>query len=704
MSAPNSKLPTPNCTAILAVDFETYYDRDYSLRKMDARTYVHHPKFDCYLMSIYGYVPQASRLPCPSSPSSDLCLPSSELFSWCGHPKDFSQWHLLSGATLVAHNAAFDSLVFKRLQALGVIPDFKSQVSGFQFPVWRCTASLAVYLSAPRSLKGACKQLLGIAVDKTQRDKAKGQASGDLFGNEAMAAYALEDARLCYLLWDKFNHLWSAEEQELATLTFEWGQHGIAVDSQRLAASIRTLETQRFNAAQALPWVDDLDEDTPLSHRKLAEECRKADIPCPASLAMDDPECAAWEDKYGADYAWVDAMRIFRRTNMLLKRFHTVRSRSFPVPLASRLPCRTAGVSPAQSAPSPNAQCLVPNACTYHFPYSLKYFGAVPGRWSGDAGFNVQNMPRGELFDVDLRRCFIPSPGNVFIIADLCQIEPRILAWLIGDAAFLDLVRSGIDIYEAHARSTMGYTDPRPLKEVDSDMRSLAKARTLGLGYGCGPKKFVAVAKNLGGIDITFSEAKQTVQDFRSKNPKITRLWQRLDRDFKRSAGSDYHIELPSGRELRYLSVCKNPRGYYTAETERGGRKRILYGGLLTENLVQATARDVFAEQLLNIHRYLCSTGISARDPASPCTAGVPPAQSAPQSLQNSTFPVHHSAVPTPFGRIVFHVHDEVIVEVPLSIAEQAREQLLAIMSTTPDWLSGCPVEAEATIHNHYTK
>lgn len=483
----------------LAIDFETYYDRDYSLKKMDAWSYVHHPKFDCYLMSVYGYV---SQVIAPAD--SNLSLPFEEkgvadpsienqksktgnLFSWAGHPKDFTRWEIFNNATLIAHNAAFDSLVFKRLQELGVIPQFVPQASclpckseavadpqiGNQKSAignitWRCTASMSVYLSAPRSLKGACKQLLDIAVDKTQRDKAKGQTSGDLFGNDDITAYALEDARLCYLLWDKYNYLWPEDEQELATLTFVWGQQGIAVDVPRLKQSIQTLETQRFNAAQALPWVDDLDEDTPLSHRKLAEECRKVDIPCPASLAMDDPECEAWENKYGADYAWVDAMRIFRRTNMLLKRFKTVQSRT--------------------------------RQGDHHFPYALKYFGAVPGRWSGDAGFNVQNMPRGELFNVDLRRCFIPAPGNVFIIADLCQIEPRILAWLIDDAAFLDLVRAGVDIYEAHARSTMGYTDPRSLKDVDPDMRSLAKARTLGLGYGCGPRKFVAVAKNLGGI------------------------------------------------------------------------------------------------------------------------------------------------------------------------------------------------------------
>ena len=582
-----------------AIDFETYYDRDYSLKKMDAYSYVHHPKFDCYLMSVYG-----------------------DDFKWVGHPKDFDQWHLFENAILVAHNAAFDSLVFRRLQEQGIIPQIGNLT-------WRCTASLAVFLSAPRSLKGACKQLLNIDVDKTQRSKASGQSGADLFGNEAMFAYALEDARLCYLLWEKFNHLWPDDEKELATLTFEWGQQGIAVDLQTLEESIQTLESQRLYAAQLLPWVEDLDADTPLSHHQLALACREAGIPCPVSLAMDDPDCEEWEEKYGPEYPWVNAMRIFRRTNMLITRFYTVRSR----------------VRKEDN----------------RFPYGMKYFGAVPGRWSGDAGFNVQNMPRGELFGVNLRSCFQPSDGNVFIIADLCQIEPRILAWLCEDEEFLYLVRSGVDIYEAHARSTMGYTNPAPLKEKNPALRSLAKARVLGLGYGCGPKKFMTVAKNLGGIELSLAEAKQTVADFRGKNPRIIRLWSRLDYDFRHSAIGDYSIELPSGRCLQYFDVHKTPQGLFAATTVRGGQKRILYGGLLCENLVQATARDLFAEHLLQIHR-----------------AGI--------------------------GRIVFHVHDEVIVEVPASRANEARKQIQTIMSTTPDWLSGCPVAAESGIFKRYTK
>jgi hypothetical protein len=242
-------------------------------------------------------------------------------------------------------------------------------------------------------------------------------------------------------------------------------------------------------------------------------------------------------------------------------------------------------------------------------------------------------------------------------------------------------------------------------------MRSLAKSRVLGLGYGCGPKKFVSVAKNLGGLEITFAEAKQTVADFRAKNPRISRLWKQLDRAFKRSAGGDYSIQLPSGRCLTYFDVHKTPRGYFAARTVRGGRVRSLYGGLLCENLVQATARDLFADHLLKIHRYLSGVPLGrACSPSAP-PASAPkvgqcfqPVHPAPSSVAADFRPPTSDLCRRPIGRIVFHVHDEVIVEVPREQAEQAKERILKIMRTTHDWLSGCPVDAEAGIFTHYTK
>jgi hypothetical protein len=109
---------------------------------------------------------------------------------------------------------------------------------------------------------------------------------------------------------------------------------------------------------------------------------------------------------------------------------------------------------------------------------------------------------------------------------------------------------------------------------------------------------------------------------------------------------------------------------------------------------VQATARDLFAWHLLKIHRYL--SGISQGRACSPSA----PLESAPSP---NSMPHAPCAMPA-IGRVVFHVHDEVIVEVPKEQAEEAEQRILEIMRTTPDWLAGCPVNAKAGIFTHYTK
>ena len=119
--------------------------------------------------------------------------------------------------------------------------------------------------------------------------------------------------------------------------------------------------------------------------------------------------------------------------------------------------------------------------------YGLKYFGAThTGRWSGDAGLNLQNLPGKAFAGVDARACLVPRSGKRFIIGDFAQIEARVTCWLAGDEGTLALLRSGVDIYEAHARRTMHYSDPRPLKGVNPDMRQFAKCRVLALGFGLG--------------------------------------------------------------------------------------------------------------------------------------------------------------------------------------------------------------------------
>jgi DNA polymerase len=168
--------------------------------------------------------------------------------------------------------------------------------------------------------------------------------------------------------------------------------------------------------------------------------------------------------------------------------------------------------------------------------------------------------------------------------------------------------------------------------------------------------------------------SRRIVKDYRDSNPGVTGLWRSLDEDFKSAVGGDFRLQLPSGRVMTYKDVRSEwklvprseddaplgrtgekdvPAGFkrklcFTADV--GGMRSTFYGGLLTENLVQATARDVFAFHVL---------------------------------LLNST----------PGISVLFTVHDEAVCECASHIT---AKQVQNIMSVTPPWLTGCPVTAEA--------
>ena len=147
------------------------------------------------------------------------------------------------------------------------------------------------------------------------------------------------------------------------------------------------------------------------------------------------------------------------------------------------------------------------------------------------------------------------------------------------------------------------------------------------------------------------------MSDFRRSNPLIIGLWSKLEREFTAKHDQTYFLKLPSGRYLRYFDVDADTM---TAANERGGKRFSYYGGKCVENLTQATARDVFSEGLLRVEK-----------------AGY---------------------------RILFHVHDELIVEVRKPDAERACTDIEQLMSVCPNWLEGCPLGAEAVIAEHYLK
>jgi DNA polymerase I-like protein with 3'-5' exonuclease and polymerase domains len=294
-----------------------------------------------------------------------------------------------------------------------------------------------------------------------------------------------------------------------------------------------------------------------------------------------------------------------------------------------------------------------------NFRYGLKYFGAHTGRDSGDGGFNVQNMPREAMHGVDLRSFIVAPEGYTFGIIDESAIEPRVLACLSGDEKLVELLNKGYDPYEAQARVTNQYTDPRPLKEVNPELRRYMKVDVLGMGYGAGPAKIQVIAKQQAGLELSLEEAEARVARFRARG-FIPALWNYLEMNCRKAAPKHFRMPLPSGRELIYRDV--KSFGSICAKIPRMGKMMEvrLWGGTLCENLTQAVARDIFMWHVMQIKE-----------------AGFPR---------------------------LLRAHDEVVVLLAESTAEHDLYVIEQIMGTAPPWMPEFPAKAEGAISKHYKK
>jgi len=576
-----------------AIDYETYYDDQCSIRNQGPWNYCADDEhWEAYLVSVVG-------------PGLEYVGPPSK-----------APWAEIVDSDWVSHNALFDSTVHAQLGLPGPLGR------------WHCSADLAAFRGCKRSLDAAATYLLDKPVSKAMRNWMKGKRWIDAVNagkDEELKKYAVDDSKVCLEIWEKEARHWPEKERCLSLHTRTMANRGIRIDKTAVLKAKETLADKRESIFKAIPWAPS--EDKPLSLKKLQEHLATSGIPMPKSTSLSSAEYQAWEEKYSAHCEPIKLMADYRRANRLYKQLDTLQ----------RFTRRDSTLGT-----------------------QLKYFGAHTGRWSGEGGFNFQNMPAGELIGIDMRKFFIPREGKRLCIVDLSQIEARVLAWLVDDQDFLGAVRSGQSPYEAHARATMGWTGGK-LKEEDPEKYKLAKMRVLGLGYGCGWSKFREIARLWAGWDLSDAESHNIVSDFRRANPKITRYWRGIERYIgaEMVAGKvEASIGLPSGRDLVYheLGAHGPRRQNLVASPVRGLPPRGLYGGILTENVVQAIARDVMAEAILRLE-----------------SAGLP---------------------------VVLHVHDEAVLEVDPGTDPREVE---ALMAQSPTWLD-CPLGAEAQLSDFYTK
>lgn len=534
--------------------------------------------------------------------------------SWSAAPADFD-WDPVNGMDWVSHNREFDQAVFERLKSDGIVPKHIAPKA------WYCSAAIAAYRQFPRALNACSEAVLGNKLNKTVRKLFR--KNQDFSQNPEAKAYVEADARASAQIFGKLTHLWPERERKLYDITCEMCAKGVFIDREKVEASINKLKESLENLTGALPFQPSG------SPKKFKEACRKNGLAYPDSTDAKSPEFMAWASKNPDSLAlkWIQTMQEIRSLNRLLKTFKSILRR-------------------VQS--------------NNRMPYDLKYCGANTGRWSGGGGLNMQNLNSSSIEGINLRHMITAPPGKTLAILDFAQIEPRVLLHLAGDTATLQRIRGGEDLYEAHARETMDYNDPRPLEEVNPNMRKLAKARVLGLGYGCGKERFVEVAKSMAGLELTLDQAAATVDNYRRTNTKITALWNRYDAEFKAHHGKHYYLALPrSSQDPTRKLIYRNVDAHAGVATVAGEETR-LYGGKLVENLTQATARDILAEAWIRCY-----------------DDGFKP---------------------------ILSIHDELVFELDEDKAEEQLRQIVRLMEQPVDWAPEIPLKVKGTLSRHYKK
>ncbi|PTT39395.1 hypothetical protein DBR23_11205 [Acidovorax sp. HMWF018] len=245
-------------------------------------------------------------------------------------------------------------------------------------------------------------------------------------------------------------------------------------------------------------------------------------------------------------------------------------------------------------------------------PVGYAYYRAHTGRWGGNNKMNMQNLTRGG----ELRLSILAAKGHQIAVADSGQIEARVNAWLWDQHDLLAAFRDKRDVYSEFATDIYG----RKITKEDKNDRHVGKVCVLGLGYQMGaPKLQMTLARGaLGGpkIALPIDQCQHIVNTYRRKYYAIKQGWAKCNDFIEHMAnphlepiqykcleiGFEY-IRLPNGMCLKYpdLRKAKGEKDWDEWTYQSGDIRKKIYGGLLCENLVQALARIIVAEQMLMI-------------------------------------------------------------------------------------------------------
>ena len=633
---------------IICIDFETHSYAD--IKKTGAWVYSEHETTGIFCMAY-----QTLDMPEPL-----LWVPGAAV------PKVLED----KKAHYVARYALFEYAMIHNV----AIPKYYFPIQMLDPERWSCTRAMSLVVGMPGSL-GACARALNVDAQKLSTGNAlinkyskpaKDRKTKELYmrplegeDREAMYEYCLQDVKADLQCYKKLKSLPNVElERAIFEMDFRQNINGLPVDVKSLKKVLKVLDKAQEKAEKEM-------EDIGVNVRSVPQmKTHFAEKGCPIpNVQVGTVTKLLGKSDLDPELKKLLELRLFLG-KASVKKFNALLDRT---------------------------------ANDGFIRYTLNYYGAHTGRWSG-AGFQPHNLPRTKtsvkkiadninsisvsdppMVIIQKSKEILPGlikaeKGMSFLMGDYAAIESRGIAYLSGEEKLLKQYRNGEPVYEIMA--SILYDMPVEAIGKESIERQLGKQVILACGYGMGHKTFKTTCDNYNiKVDTKFAE--HAVQTYRSTYPKIKEFWYALERAFASAyttpgkvfsvgpyikvMGKNKYvmIQLPSGRSLYYHKVMRGSDGLTYWNFQRDYRVH-LYGGILAENVTQALCRDILVHGILECNE-----------------ASLNP---------------------------LLHVHDENICYIEDSEKAANRKKFDKIMNTAPEWLPGFPLETESEVCKRYHK
>ena len=549
---------------LITLDFETYYDQQYSLSKLTTEQYVRDDKFEVIGVGVKindGETEWASG-------TEEQIKSYLGTFNW-------------DEAMLLCHNTMFDGAI------LSWCFDIRPRV----YTDTLCIARALHGTEAGGSLR-ALSERYGIGVKGTEVLDAKGKRSEDFLPEELekYGAYCINDVELTYKLFKLMGKGFPRDEMRLIDLSLRmFTEPMLDIDIfllERHLEDVRDRKDKLLEDAQ-VKRVD------LMSNAKFAELLRGCGVEPPMKISpTTDKETFA-----------------FAKTDEKFKALQEHDDERVQALVAARLGNKS-------TLEETRTQRFIDIGKRDLLPVPVKYYAAHTGRWGGADKINLQNLPSRGPNAKKLKNSIIAPDGYSLIDCDSSQIEARVLAWLAGQNDLVAQFAAGEDVYKYMASSIYNV----PVSEVTKEQRFVGKTTILGAGYGMGAVKFQAQLKGMG-VEIELTEAQRIIDVYREANADINGLWKKAQYTItqlangkvanfgkrgviKVDAGNSALI-LPSGLRMYYEDLKgetnEEKRVEYSYKTRRG--RKYIYGGKAVENVCQAIARCIIGHQMILLAR-----------------------------------------------------------------------------------------------------